>query len=151
MSELEGVKPEMTNLQVLELWYRDVWENGDIDAVDRYMRPQMQARGLLHDMFVAPEDMKNLIEVLRGTMKDLKVNILMSIEQDGWLAAVVQHKAVSIRNGAALNSHGHVMIRFEDGYIVEAYNCFDFMTFFEQQEQLPANTMALLLTGTELS
>jgi len=40
-----------------------------------------------------------------------------------------------------------VFCRFKDGQIVEAYNSFDFVGFFEQLGLLPESTIAICMSG----
>ncbi len=71
-------------------------------------------------------------------------------EGDNRLWALVTVRANCARTMAPVRFSGQVMMRVEGGKITEAFNHFDFLTFFEQLDLLPANTFALCLSGDNL-
>ena len=114
----------MSNVDFLQEWYRQVWINGDLDAIDRYFP--------------------------RHLVRDLDISIDRSIELGDWLWAHFTVHAQAALGVERVEAQGQVMMRVSDGLIVEAYNGFDFVAFFEQLGLLPKDAFRLLLSGERL-
>lgn len=140
----------MTKLEFLQDWYRRIWIEADLDAIDRYFAPRSGALGLMPDGQVSAEDFKVLVPALRALVRDLRIEIDHSQETGDWLWAQIVVRAVAARGVEDIRATGQVMMRIENGQIAEAYNSFDFLTFFSQAGLLPDDAFTLLLSGQRL-
>ncbi|MCU9846706.1 ester cyclase [Defluviimonas sp. WL0024] len=140
----------MTKLEFLRDWYHRVWIEADLNAIDRYFAPRAGADGILPDGQVGVEDFRALVPALLSLVRDLAIDIDRSIETGEWLWAQITVRAVTAHGMDPIRASGQVMVRIEDGHITEAYNCFDFITFFEQAGLLPKDAFLLLLSGERL-
>lgn len=140
----------MTNLELLQDWYRRVWMEADLDAIDRYFAPRAGADGLMPDGQVGVEDFRALVPALLALIRDLAIEIEHTVEAGDWLWAQITVRAVSAHGVDPVCARGQVMVRIADGRITEAYNAFDFITFFEQAGLLPRDAFMLLLSGERL-
>ncbi|GAB4388129.1 ester cyclase [Albidovulum sp.] len=140
----------MDKLTLLQDWYRRVWIEGDLDAVDEYFAPQSGAEGLMPDGQVTAEDFRALVPALRMVVRDLRIEIDRHVECDDWLWVHVTAHAVKATGIEPVSASGQVMVRVADGRFVEVYNSFDFITFFEQLGLLPAGAFLLLLAGERI-
>lgn len=145
-----GIHDAMTKLEILSDWYRRVWVEADLDAIDDYFAPRCGADGLMPDGQVSAEDFRVLVTALRALVRDIEVGIDRSIETGDWLWAQITVRACAARGMAPIRASGQVMLRFDGGRIAEAYNSFDFITFFEQAGLLPKDAFVLLLSGERL-
>lgn len=141
----------MTNLELLQDWYNRVWVEADLDAIDTYFAPRAGADGIMPDGQVGVEDFKALVPALLALIRDLSIDIERSHEVGDWLWTQIVVKASTAHGIDPIHARGQVMVRIEDGKIAEAYNCFDFITFFEQAGLLPQDAFMLLLSGEKLS
>lgn len=141
----------MTKLELLENWYDQVWVKGDMAAIDRFFAPQAGADGLLSDGQVGAEDFQALVPALRRLVRDLSITIDRSRETDDWLWAQITVNALPAQGTTPIKASGQVMMHFDKGMITEAYNMFDFLTFFEQAGALPQDAFLLLLSGETLN
>ncbi|HPE27061.1 ester cyclase [Albidovulum sp.] len=140
----------MSKLKLLQDWYRQVWIEADLDAVDRYFSPRTGADGLMPDGQVGPEDFKALVPALLALVRNLDIRIDRWIEAGDWLWAQISVHAVTAEGMAPICAAGQVMMRIEGDRITEAYNAFDFLTFFQQAGLLPEDAFLLLLSGERL-
>ncbi len=141
----------MTNLELLQDWYNRVWVKADLDAIDTYFAPRAGADGIMPDGQVGVEDFKALVPALLALVRDLTIDIDRSVESGDWLWAQITVRALTARGVDPIRASGQVMVHIEDGLITEAYNAFDFITFFEQAGLLPQDAFMLLLSGEKLS
>ena len=140
----------MSKLKLLQDWNRQVWVEADLDAVDRYFSPRTGADGLMPDGQVGPEDFKALVPALLALVRNLDIRIDRWIEAGDWLWAQISVHAVTAEGMAPICAAGQVMMRIEGDRITEAYNAFDFLTFFQQAGLLPEDAFLLLLSGERL-
>ncbi|SPH18288.1 hypothetical protein DEA8626_01823 [Defluviimonas aquaemixtae] len=140
----------MTKLDLLYDWYRRVWIEADLDAIDDYFAPRCGANGILSDGQVSAEDFRALVPALRALVRNLDIGIDRSVEAGDWLWAQITVHARTARGVDPIKATGQVMLRFEGSRIAEAYNSFDFITFFEQTGLLPKDAFLLLLSGERL-
>lgn len=140
----------MTKLDLLKDWYQRVWVEGDLRAIDAYFAPRAGADGLMPDGQASMEDFRALVPALLALIRDLAIDIDRSVEAGDWLWARITVRAVTAHGVDPVRASGQVMVRVEDGKITEAYNAFDFITFFEQAGLLPRDAFMLLLSGEKL-
>ncbi len=141
----------MTKTELLQRWFDEVWFRGNLDAIDEMFVPASEAKGILPEMEMGPREFRELVEVMREHVGDIKVTMHKSIESGDWLAALVQAHMVRTDNGAPIDMTGQVIARFAGDKIVEAYNQFDMISLFEQLGQLPPDTLPICMTGQVLA
>ena len=124
---------------------------GHTASIPDFMQPDALANGIIPGMQVTPKEFSVLVDTICKLITDMTITIPITMDQGDWLAAVVDIKAREVHTGSPVHSTGHVMARFQGDKLVEVYNSFDFLDFFEQLGQLPENTLALLLSGTNFN
>ncbi len=142
---------DMSHLTLLNDFYKTVWIDGDLASIDRFFQPRTEAHGILADGQVGAEDFKVIVPAFRAMMRDMRVSVDRHVEMDEWLWAHVSLHAVTIVGANPVHAAGMVMMRVENGQVAEAYNSFDFITFFEQIGLLPRDSFALLLSGEAIA
>ncbi|CUJ29118.1 ester cyclase [Cognatishimia activa] len=137
-------------VKLLEQWFQRVWNEADLDAIDDYFSQDTKAGGLMPDMRLGPQDFKDFVPLILALLDDLHIELLNNTENEDWLQSLYKVTALSAATSAPIQVLGQVTVRVENGKIIEAYNCFDFMGFFEQLGQLPEQSIAICLTGGNL-
>ncbi|WP_170330023.1 ester cyclase [Ruegeria arenilitoris] len=140
----------MSHADILRNWYAEVWENGNIDAIDQFFAPDTMAEGLIPEMQVGADDFRDLVMAFRHVLGDIKVDLPKIIEDGDWVSGILNVSTTRADNGAPLQATGSVIARIKDGRMVEAYNQFDFISLFEQLGQFPQDTLPVCMTGQRL-
>ncbi len=140
----------MTKADILRDWYTRVWENGDLAAIEDMFHPDTAADGLVPGLALGVDEFKFLVATIQELIEPPRIVIEKTVEQGDWLAGFASMHTRSIDLRHDLKVGGMVMARFDGPVIVEAYNSFDFITFFEQLGLLPDNTVALCLSGERI-
>ncbi|WP_170358360.1 ester cyclase [Ruegeria arenilitoris] len=140
----------MSHTDVVKGWYSEVWENGNLDAIDQYFSADTMAEGLIPEMQVGADDFRDLVMAFRHVLGDIKVEIPKIVEDGDWVSAILHVSTTRADNGAPLMATGSVFARVKDGRMVEAYNQFDFISLFEQLGQFPQDTLPVCMTGQRL-
>jgi hypothetical protein len=141
---------KVTKLELLRTWYQRVWIEADPSAIDDYFAPRAGANGLMPDGQVSAEDFRALVPALLSLIRDLRIDIDRSVESEDWFWAQITVRGTTAQGMDPIRASGQIMMRIEDDKIVEAYNAFDFITFFEQAGLLPKDAFLLLLGGERL-
>lgn len=141
----------MSKLDILNAWFGRVWIGGDLAAIGDFFTPNSAASGVMRGLDMRPEDFAELIPALMRMIDTPQVEVLRHIETDDWLWVLMRITATSAHSGATVEFTAQISMRFEGDRIAEAYNHFDLLSFLEQMGALPAETLALCLSGERLS
>lgn len=126
----------MTPENAVRAWFDDIWNKGQEDAIHRLADPHMVAHGA--PSFHGPDEFRALYRQFRGALPDIQVSIGQTVTNGEYCAA---HCHVTGRHtgdglGPATNRavafDGLVLVRVRDGRLVEAWNCFDFLSMYQQ-------------------
>ncbi|MGL4279582.1 MAG: nuclear transport factor 2 family protein, partial [Albidovulum sp.] len=140
----------MSKLDLLRNFYRRVWIEADPDAIDEFFAPRAGADGLMPDGQVSAEDFRALVPALLSLVRNLRIDIDRDVDAGEWLWAQITVHALPAQGVNPISASGQIMMRIEGEKIVEAYNAFDFVSFFEQAGLLPQDAFLLLLSGERL-
>lgn len=135
---------------ILQRWYDQVWTQSNLDAVDELFAIDTTAVGIMPDFAVTPEDFKQLVTAVRALCTTPRAKILRAHDVDDWLSALIEVRTTNLAETNDVTVTGMVFARFDGDKMIETYNNFDFLTFFEQLGQLPEGTLGLLLAGSRL-
>lgn len=137
-------------ITILQDWFQTIWIEARLDRIEEFFLPRTGAQGLIADGQVGPEDFRALVPALLALVRDPTITIDRWHADADWLWAHTTVRALSARDMKPVTAVGHVMMRFEGDRIAEAYNAFDFLTFFSQAGLLPEYAFLLLLGGETL-
>jgi hypothetical protein len=120
-------------------WFDEVWNRGDESAIARMMHPQALVHGLGATPITGPEQFKPFYRVFQRAFREMQIDVMRTVVQ-GEMCAV--HCRVRARHvgpdlggpatGSQVDFSGITMLRARDGLIVEGWNCFDFLTMYQQ-------------------
>ena len=144
MSEVEA------NKAVLNRFWTEVWDQGDLDVVDEIFHPNFVDHGLapgLHKQ--GPEGAKEAVMQFRNAMPDLYLKCDMMIAEGDkvlslWESGGTQTGPLASARGTIppTNNKGIVrgmtLNRVEDGKIIEAWDNFDILGMLQQLGVIPS-------------
>ena len=139
-----------TSREVMETWFRRVWNEEDSNAIEELFIPDGHARGLGANVLIGPQGFKQFHTALCKLLSDFVITIDRSVESGEWISTVCTLRAKAQRSGAPIEFTGSVMVRIADGKLTEAYNHWDFLSLFCQLGLLPAGTFEKALGGEKV-
>jgi hypothetical protein len=139
-----------TKREVMEKWFRRVWTEEDITAIDELFIPDGQARGLGRNVLIGPEEFKQFHSALCRLLSNIIITIDKSIESGDWISAVCTLQARDQKSKVPVVMTGSVMVRIVGGKLTEAYNHWDFMNLYAQLGLLPGETFEKGLSGEKI-
>lgn len=124
---------------LIRAWFREVWDEGHEDAIDRFMTPDALVHGLGEAPIRGPEGFKPYFRAMRAALGDLEVRVVRTVVEGDMVAAhchVVARHAGEGLGGPPTNRpvdfFGMTMARVVKGRLVEGWNVFDFLTMYQQ-------------------
>lgn len=133
---LEWAMP-MTPDAVVRAWFQEIWNEGREDAIDRLAADNFIAHGA--PSLRSTADFKVMYRQFRQALSDVKVKVEHTVTQGEYCAGYCRVTARHTGNGfggAPTNREvefdGVVMALVRDGRIVEGWNCFDFLSMYQQ-------------------
>jgi predicted SnoaL-like aldol condensation-catalyzing enzyme len=116
-----------------------VWDEGDEAAIDRLMHPEALVHGLGGAPIRGPEQFKPFFRVFNRALGDLSIDIVRTVVEGDTCAVhchvVARHVGPDLGgppSGAKVDFWGMTILRAENGRIVEGWNCFDFLSMYQQ-------------------
>ncbi|GHG95420.1 ester cyclase [Pseudodonghicola xiamenensis] len=140
----------MSKIEMFRWWCEEVWHKGNLEAIHQMFAPDAVTSGVVPELLMGPDDFYELVSVLRSHVGPITPEILKTVEQDDWLAVMMRFKTSRADNGAPIEVSGQVMLRYQGDKMVEAYNHFDYLAFFEQLGLVPQDSLSIFLTGHKL-
>ena len=127
---------------VVRAWFKEVWDEGREEAVDRLADAHMIAHG-----FGGPggppmrgtAEFKKLFRMFRQALGDLEIAVERTVTEGEQCAAYCRVKGRHVGDalggaptGRPVEFNGMVIVIVRDGRIVEGWNCFDFLAMYQQ-------------------
>jgi steroid delta-isomerase-like uncharacterized protein len=126
-------------------WFEEVWNQGREDAIDRLFAVDGLAHGLPGGVALrGPADFKPFFRSFRGAFPDIRVEVIRSVTEGDMVA--VHCRVIGTHTGDTLGMAatgkntefwGMCIARVRDGKILEAWNNFDFLVFYQQLGLVP--------------
>lgn len=128
-------------------WFEEVWNKGRIEAIDEMLAPGAVVHGIKDkegNDLRGPEGFKPFFQSFHGAFPDIHVEVEHTVVEGDSVAAycVVRGTHTSEGLGFAPTQKpimftGICILAVEGGMIVEAWNGFDFLGFYQQLGVLP--------------
>lgn len=130
---------------VVRQWFEELWNQGREDTIDRLLAPQAKVFGLApgDQAIIGPEGFKPFYRRFKAAFPDIRVKLDHLVNEGEmcavhcWCAGTHLGEGFGKATKNPVKFHGIAIARVKGGQIVEGYNCFDFLTAFQQIGLLP--------------
>jgi predicted ester cyclase len=136
----------MTPEAAVRQWFKEVWNEKNEQAIDRFLAPDSVVHGLggTQDGLRGPEGFKQVFHTFHSALDKIHVTIEKAMV-DGDLCTVLcrvkgHHQGNGFGappTGREVDFTGIVIARVVDGKLVEGWNSFDFLTMYQQLGWVP--------------
>ena len=136
---------------VMQEWFDRLWNAGDETTIARLLDPHGEVHGLPTpdgQPIRGPEGFAPFYRAFRDAFPDIHIEVLHSVSEGEWTVAHCRVTGAHtgqglglVATGTSVTFHGFALGRIVDGKLVEAWNCFDFLSMYQQlgvPMQLPA-------------
>ncbi|TNF23065.1 MAG: hypothetical protein EP318_01615 [Rhodobacteraceae bacterium] len=135
------------HLELAQDFLRRVWEEGDSAAIYEMFTGETSVHGLEEMHQVGPEAFHSFHRMMTAQFRDIRHEVLQALEQGAWVALLCDITAVYRETGTPVATRTQIMMRIQQGRIVEAHNQIDLIPIFEAIGRLPPRTVDLCLLG----
>lgn len=136
----------MAEAEFMHRWFEEVWNNQNEAAVDEMFAEDGIGYGLGSENIVGPEQFKVFHRAFVSAYPDLRVTVEDTVVEGDKIATRCRvtgtHRGAGIGVAATdqpVDFTGMVIVRVQDGKIVEAWNEFNFMAMYQQVGALTLN------------
>jgi predicted ester cyclase len=136
----------MAEAEFMHRWFEEVWNNQNEAAIEEMFAANGVGHGLGPEPIVGPENFKTFHRAFVSAYPDLKVHVEDTVVEGDKIATRCRVTGSHQGNGigvAPTNTPveftGMVIVRVQDGKIVEAWNEFNFMEMYKQVGALTLN------------
>jgi steroid delta-isomerase-like uncharacterized protein len=135
------------NKQLLQRWFREVWNEGREETVDEILAPDAIAHGLgeTEPDVQGPEGFKVFLRTIRAAFPDVRIDVDDVLAEGDKIAARVTLQGTHTGEALGLPASGRrvtvagiVLARFHDGQVAEAWNLWDQLGLLRQVGGVPA-------------
>ena len=121
-------------------WFEQVWNQGNLDAIDQMMAPDAAMHGLGEGAGVnGAEAFKAFATRMRSAFPDMRITVVETIEEGDMIAgrwtATMTHQGDDLgiaATGKRVGVTGMSMARLQGGVMIEGWNNWDTMALMEQ-------------------
>jgi predicted SnoaL-like aldol condensation-catalyzing enzyme len=128
------------------MWFKRVWNQNDESAIDDLLAPSALARGLANpdgSEVRGPTEFKRFARDFRARVPDIRIEVTQTISEGEMCAAHCDVRGTHQATNTPIHFTGVALCRVRDGQIQEAWNVFDFLSFFEQTGEVRRVSRAL--------
>ena len=138
----------MTPEAVVREWFEQVWNNRREESIDRILA----ADALIHDLPTAdgtpmrgPAAFKPFYQKFAAAFPNLRIEVVRTVVEGSFVAGYCRVTVTHAGDGLGMAATGRtatiagmVMARVENDQITEGWNCFDFLSLYQQLGLVPA-------------
>lgn len=124
---------------IMRTWFDEVWNQGREDTIDRLFPAGAVAYGLPGGPIDGPQAFRGLFTAFRGAFPDIHIDVERTISTSDSVAAEVRvtgtHGGDTLgfpATGRRIDFRGMTMATVADGQVRECWNCFDYLTMYQQ-------------------
>jgi steroid delta-isomerase-like uncharacterized protein len=130
---------------VMRAWFDEVWCQGQEAAIDRLMAADAVAHGLPGGDMRGAAGFRQVFNSFRNAFPDIHVAIEHTVIEGDMVTAHCRVTGTHSGDGLGIEPtgkrvefEGMTIVRVADGQIREGWNCFDFLTMYQQIGAVPA-------------
>ena len=131
---------------VVRTWFQEVWNEGQDSAIDRLLAPDALAHGLPGGSMRGPDSFRAVQRTFRGAFPDINIAVERTISEGDMVVAHCHVTGTHTGNalgfpatGRRVDFYGVTITRVVDDTIREGWNCYDFLTMYQQLGVVPPN------------
>jgi steroid delta-isomerase-like uncharacterized protein len=125
--------------QVMRTWFDEVWCKGQEATIDRLMAPEVVAHGLPGGDMKGAAGFRQVFNMFRGGFPDIHITVEHTITEGDMVTAHCRVTGTHTGDGLGIKPtgkrvdfEGMTIARVVDGQIREGWNCYDFLTMYQQ-------------------
>ena len=132
---------------VPKAWFRRVWNEGDVAAIDELFAKDGKAYGIQGSVINGPQEFRQFHDAFCAQFSDIHIEVVEEIESEDKVAVKCDANMVFQATGQRVHFVGVSFLQLRGGQILEAWNLWDFLGLFEELQLMPQRSFELALAG----
>ena len=125
-------------------WFEEVWNQRRVETIYELFTADTAIHGLPGGSMQGPDAFKAIFDVFSGAFPDIRITVVETVTEGDRVA--VRCRVTGTHTGADLgiaptnrriDIEGAGILRVRDGRFAEGWNCFDFLTMYQQLGAVP--------------
>jgi len=135
---------------LIRQWFDELWNQGREDTIDRLMAPETMVHGLPTpdgQPLRGPAAFKPFFKAFRSAFPDIRVTVVRTISQGDTVCAHCHTTGTHLTSALGIDATGKqvdfwgmCIVRTRGDKLIEGWNCFDFLSMYQQLGVVPALT-----------
>ena len=138
---------EPANESVVREWFRRVWNQLDVNAIDELFAPDGVAHWLDAEPVRGPAAFREFHRVLSSSFRDIHVELVREIQVGDLVAFQAEVRLVPVGQETLVTFNGGAFARVQGRQIVETWDNWNFLGLLEGMGALPHGALRLALAG----
>ncbi len=136
-----------TDESVLKQWFRRVWNEGDVSAIDELATPDVVSHGLKNTLRGTETWRRDFYEPMRQAFTDVHVEVVDEVANGDKIFGLQEATLTPRATGQPVKMRGSCLVRTVDGKIAEAWDSWDFLGLLESMQLMPADSLGRAVNG----
>jgi len=138
---------ESANESIVREWFRRVWNQLDVNAIDELFAPDGVAHWLDAEPVRGPAAFREFHHALRSSFHGIHVEVVREIQVGDLVAFQAEVRLVPVGQEVPVTFNGGAFARVQGRQIVETWDNWNFLRLLEGMGALPQGTLRLALAG----
>ena len=138
---------ESANESIVREWFRRVWNQLDVNAIDELFASDGVAHWLDAEPVRGPAAFREFHRVLSSSFRDIRVEVVREIQVGDLVAFQAEVRLVPVGQETPVTFNGGAFARVQGRQIVETWDSWNFLGLLEGMGALPQGTLRLALAG----
>ena len=131
-----------------EQWFRRVWNEGDLAAIDELLARNAVLHGLYGQVLRGPDGFRAFHAGLTAVFSRIRIEVLDEVGNGRHCAVRARAKLRHRATGRRLTLLGTSFIEVRSGQIVKGWNHWDFLGLLEGMKLMPEGSFEMAISGT---
>lgn len=132
---------------LLAQWFRRVWNEADVSAIDELAAPDIASHGLLDTIRGREAFRETFYRPMRKAFSEIRLQVLDEVVCGDRIFARLVATQTPKSTGKAISMQGSCLMRIENGRIAEVWDTWDFLGLLEDMDLMPKGSFGRALAG----
>jgi len=120
--------PDLTNVEIINTWFQEVWNEGREDTIDRLLDDNCVVTGLISGEIKSCQHFKEFQKQIFDSYSNFRIEVLNTISSGDDVASLVKCRGLHNNTDKEVNFNACFIGKIKNGKISEAYNVVDFLS-----------------------
>ncbi len=119
---------ELSNVEIVNTWFQEVWNEGREDTIDRLLDDNCTVTGLISEEINSCQHFKEFQRQIFESYSNFRIEVLNTISSGNDVASLVKCRGIHNNTGKEVDFNACFIGKITNGKISEAYNVVDFLS-----------------------